>query len=84
MTPIPSLFSRAEMDLVAPDAPGAATRGGGVVGVVARRIAAFSAMAALCVSASGCVSDLGAQTTSQSNGQLRYYGGPKYPMWQTQ
>lgn len=30
----------------------------------------------------GCVSDLGATTaTSATSHQMRYYGGPKSPMW---
>jgi hypothetical protein len=84
MASILPLFSRAKPDLAARDAAGDAAGKGRLVGVVMRRIAAFSAVAALCVTASGCVSDLGAQTTGQSSGQPRYYGGPKYPMWQTQ
>ncbi len=84
MTTIPLSFPRAKAKPAAPDAPGPAVGSRAVVRPVLRRIAAFSAVAALCVSASGCVSNLGAQTTGQSSKQLRYYGGPKSPMWQTQ
>jgi hypothetical protein len=47
-----------------------------------RRIAAVGVMMALCAAIAGCVSDLGAQTSAHSGSkQLRYYGGPKSPMW---
>jgi hypothetical protein len=84
MVSIPFRFAQTEADLVAPDAPGAATGSSRVIRRVTRRLAAVSAAAALCALASGCAGDSEAQTTSQSSGQLRYYGGPKYPMWQTQ
>jgi hypothetical protein len=36
----------------------------------------------LCTSIGGCVSDMAAPTAETSGaGQLRYYGGPKSPMW---
>jgi hypothetical protein len=57
---------------------------GMVVGGLVRKIAVISAVAGLCAASAGCVSDLGAQSTSQSSEQLRYYGGPKYPMWRSQ
>jgi len=44
------------------------------------------AVAALCAAAAGCANNTGA-TPAQKNsdkGQLRYYGGPKSPMWQGQ
>jgi hypothetical protein len=47
-----------------------------------RRIAVMLAVAGLCATAGGCVSDIGATTAGQSgSSQLRYYGGPKSPMW---
>jgi hypothetical protein len=49
-------------------------------------IGIFVAVVALCAVVAGCVSDIGA-TTSQATGgndQLRYYGGPKSPMWSAQ
>jgi len=50
-----------------------------------RKIAAIVAMIALCAAAAGCVSDTATPTAADRNGdQLRYYGGPKYPMWQAQ
>jgi hypothetical protein len=50
-----------------------------------RKIAIISAIATLCAMAAGCATDLGGQGTSQANGhQLRYYGGPKSPMWVSQ
>jgi hypothetical protein len=84
MVSIPFRFAHADADLVAPDAPGAVTGRSTAIRRVKRRFAAVSAAAALCALASGCAGDPGAQATSQSSGQLRYYGGPKYPMWQTQ
>jgi hypothetical protein len=57
-----------------------------MVGSVLRRGAGIVlAVAALCAVVSGCVSDLGAPSAENSGGnQLRYYGGPKSPMWSGQ
>jgi hypothetical protein len=40
----------------------------------------------LCASVAGCVSDTDAATSkkSKSANQMRYYGGPKSPMWRGQ
>jgi hypothetical protein len=47
-----------------------------------RKIAVIAAIVGLCAFAAGCVSDMGVPAASQSTGsQLRYFGGPKYPMW---
>jgi hypothetical protein len=48
-----------------------------------QRIAAFVAVVALGAAVSGCSSDIGATTSEKAGGnnQLRYYGGPKSPMW---
>jgi len=57
------------------------------VGVPAlrRRTGVALAVVALCAAVAGCVSDMGAVTADNSgSGQLRYYGGPKYPMWSGQ
>jgi hypothetical protein len=52
---------------------------------VRRRIAVALALAGLCATVAGCVSDLAAPVADTSaNYQLRYYGGPKYPMWSGQ
>jgi hypothetical protein len=52
---------------------------------VRRRIAMVLALAGLCAIVAGCVSDMGAPSADTSNSnQLRYYGGPKYPMWSNQ
>jgi hypothetical protein len=54
---------------------------------LARRIRIMIAAAALCAAVAGCVSDMGAATSQKSDGgggQLRYYGGPKSPMWSSQ
>lgn len=50
-----------------------------------RKIAAMIALAGLGACLAGCVSDLGAATGDTSGThQMRYYGGPKYPMWPSQ
>ena len=40
---------------------------------------------ALCAATAGCVSDIDAAssgvTADNGSGTMRYYGGPKYPMW---
>jgi hypothetical protein len=49
-------------------------------------IGTFVAVVALFAAVAGCISDIGATTsqTADGNGQLRYYGGPKSPMWSGQ
>jgi len=44
------------------------------------------AAAALCAAVAGCISDVGAATPEKPEGanRLRYYGGPKSPMWSGQ
>jgi hypothetical protein len=43
------------------------------------------AAAGLCATVAGCVSDMAAPAVENSgSSQLRYYGGPKYPMWSAQ
>jgi hypothetical protein len=50
-----------------------------------QKIAVVGVMMALCAALAGCVSDMGAQTSAESgSNQLRYYGGPKSPMWPSQ
>ena len=50
-----------------------------------RRIAIMIAVAGLCATVAGCVSDMAAPAVENSgSSQLRYYGGPKYPMWSAQ
>lgn len=52
---------------------------------VKRRMAIMIAVAGLCAAVAGCVSDMGAPTAENSgSSQLRYSGGPKYPMWSAQ
>jgi hypothetical protein len=52
------------------------------VSKLTRKIAAVGVMMALCAALAGCASDMGARTSAQSDSnQLRYYGGPKSPMW---
>jgi hypothetical protein len=51
---------------------------------VTRRLSVVLALAAMCSVLAGCVSDLGAPAAANpETGQLRYFGGPKYPMWQS-
>jgi hypothetical protein len=55
-----------------------------MVSALSRNIAVFAAIAGLAAALAGCVSD-SATPAAQSNGtQLRYYGGPKAPMWPAQ
>jgi hypothetical protein len=51
-----------------------------------QKLGILVAVAALCAAVAGCISDIGATTsqTADGNGQLRYYGGPKSPMWSGQ
>jgi hypothetical protein len=50
-----------------------------------RKLGIALAMIALCAAVAGCVSDIAAPAAENSGGsQLRYYGGPKSPMWQGQ
>ena len=48
-----------------------------------RRIGTVLVAAALCSAAAGCAGDAGVATSGKSDGsgQMRYYGGPKSPMW---
>lgn len=68
--------------------PGEPEREGGLfMSMLAmRRIGIVLAVAMLCGAAAGCVSDMVPATSGVSDGsnQLRYYGGPKYPMWTSQ
>jgi hypothetical protein len=55
------------------------------VSALSKRLRVVLAVAALCATAAGCISDMAAPTVENSgNGQMRYYGGPKYPMWSAQ
>ena len=55
-----------------------------MMSALARRLATLAAIAGLGALLAGCVSDVAAPA-SQSNGtRLRYYGGPKSPMWPAQ
>jgi uncharacterized protein YceK len=45
-----------------------------------RKLSVILTVAACCAVLAGCVSDLTAVSPSSGN-QLRYYGGPKSPMW---
>jgi hypothetical protein len=51
-----------------------------------RKIGVLIAATALCAAPTGCVSDTEAAPSkeSKSSGQLRYFGGPKSPMWSGQ
>ena len=57
--------------------------------VSVRSIGIVFAVAALCASVAGCTSDSGASLSAASqspgdSGTMRYYGGPKSPMWSSQ
>ena len=51
----------------------------------ARRIGVLIAAMALFAAMAGCVSDTEAAPSKKpkSSSQMRYYGGPKYPMWRS-
>ena len=51
---------------------------------VARKFALMLMAAWLCAMLGGCASNVGTSAASQSGSQMRYYGGPKYPMWPSQ
>jgi len=52
-----------------------------LMSVLARKIAVLVAVAGFCAALAGCVSDAAAPASQSSGTQLRYYGGPKSPMW---
>jgi hypothetical protein len=51
-----------------------------------RRIGITMATVALCAAVAGCISDAQAAAPAKTDGKakLRYYGGPKSPMWRSQ
>jgi hypothetical protein len=51
-----------------------------------RRIGGALAVVALCAAVAGCAADVGNSKSEESggSGQMRYYGGPKSPMWSAQ
>jgi hypothetical protein len=55
-----------------------------MMSVLARNIAVLAAIAGLTAALAGCVSDAGAPAAQSSGTHLRYYGGPKSPMWPAQ
>jgi hypothetical protein len=54
--------------------------------VATRRIGSILAVVALCTAVAGCAVDVGTAKPERFDGsnQLRYYGGPKSPMWSGQ
>lgn len=46
-----------------------------------RKLAIMIALAGLTGCLAGCVNDLGAAGHAPDQQAMRYYGGPKYPMW---
>lgn len=51
-----------------------------------QRIRVVVAVAVLCAGSAGCAVDLGNTRSERADGnaQMRYYGGPKSPMWSGQ
>jgi hypothetical protein len=51
-----------------------------------RRIGGILAAVALCAAVAGCAADVGTPKSEKSDGsgQMRYFGGPKSPMWSSQ
>ena len=47
--------------------------------MISRAIRLVIAIAALVAAVAGCISD--SEAGKKSTGHIRYYGGPKYPMW---
>jgi len=50
------------------------------MGILRQTLVRIVVIAGLCAVAAGCASDVGAPDTSGGS-QMRYYGGPKSPMW---
>jgi hypothetical protein len=48
---------------------------------LARRITVLAVAAGLGALLAGCASDAAAPASQSTGTQLRYYGGPKSPMW---
>ena len=46
-----------------------------------QRIGIVLVAATLCSAAAGCADTGGMTSKSDGSGQMRYYGGPKSPMW---
>jgi hypothetical protein len=71
---------------VTEQAPGFPGEGAMTASVLRRRIGVLIAAAALCAAAAGCISDAQAAAPAKTDGKakLRYYGGPKSPMWRGQ
>jgi hypothetical protein len=51
-----------------------------------RKIGGVLAAVALCAAVAGCAADVGAPKSERpdGSGQMRYFGGPKSPMWSSQ
>jgi hypothetical protein len=50
-----------------------------------RKIVCVLAAVALCATVAGCAADVGTPKSEKSDGgQMRYFGGPKSPMWSSQ
>jgi hypothetical protein len=54
-----------------------------IAAALGRRIGIVIAVTVVCAASAGCAVDLGNTKfeTAEGNGQMRYYGGPKSPMW---
>ena len=55
-----------------------------MMSALARKIAVLVAIVGLGALLAGCVSDAEAPGSQSTGTQLRYYGGPKSPMWPAQ
>jgi hypothetical protein len=51
-----------------------------------RKVRVVIAVAVFCVGSAGCAADPGSTKSERAEGnpQMRYYGGPKSPMWSGQ
>jgi len=55
-----------------------------MTGALARMIAVLGVVTGLSTLTAGCVSDAAAPASQSTGTSLRYYGGPKSPMWPAQ
>ena len=55
-----------------------------VISRLKRTLLRVVAVAGLCAAAAGCASDVTAPSGDGSVPHMRYYGGPKSPMWPSQ
>ena len=55
-----------------------------MMSALASKIAVLAAIAGLSAALAGCASEVAVPASQSTGTQLRYYGGPKSPMWPAQ